>query len=448
MTKKITYLLIVSFFAIAIGVIAVSYKMKQAKGELQQYSLQDRRGELAALPEWAVTRNRANELTKALREDPTDSKSALALASLFIQEARVTGNYSYYDVAALKQVEQVLKKDPSNFEAVLFKALIQLSQHHFSDGLVTAQQAQKINPYNAFVHGILIDANVELGNYTEAVQQAEKMISIRPDLSSYSRISYLREIHGDLPGAVEAMKLAVEAGLPGADATEWARVQLGHLYENLGLVKSASLQYQTALDERPGYAPALAGLGHCATASGDYANAVKLYEKADSLVTDYSFKESLADLYRLTNKKAKGDSMANTVVSAMRDAAIAAQNDPTVGHYTDKELAYAYLKIGDAKNALEHALAEYNRRPANIDVNETVAWAQYKRGAFNDALPYISKALSTKCQNPALLCHAGLIYAAAGDKTKGKMLLQEALKNNAAIDADLKTEAQQTLQSL
>src|SRR6476620_3297122 len=257
MNKKVTYLLIVAFFAIAIGVITVSYKMKEAKNENLYYALQDRKGPLATLPEWAATRTQAYTLSKALKENPADKKSALALASLFVQEARVTGNYAYYDLAAMKEVDHVLKLEPNNFEAILFKALIQLSQHHFSDGLVTATQAQKINRYNAYVHGVLIDANVELGNYPEAVKQAEQMVSIRPDLSSYSRISYLREIHGDLPGAIEAMKLAVDAGMPGADATEWTRVQLGHLYENTGALDTALAQYSTALQERPGYAPAL-----------------------------------------------------------------------------------------------------------------------------------------------------------------------------------------------
>lgn len=52
-------------------------------------------------------------------------------------------------------------------------------------------------------------------------------MSIRPDLRSYSRISYLREIYGDLDGAIEAMKLAVTAGYPGYEQTAWARLTLG-----------------------------------------------------------------------------------------------------------------------------------------------------------------------------------------------------------------------------
>ena len=103
----------------------------------------------------------------------------------------------YYDMAAMQQVNAVLEKEPSNFHALTYKALIYLSQHHFADGLKTALEAKKINPYNAFVYGLLVDACVETGDYTAAVEYSDKMISIRPDIRSYSRISYLREIHGD-----------------------------------------------------------------------------------------------------------------------------------------------------------------------------------------------------------------------------------------------------------
>lgn len=448
MRRNLTYSLIVLFFAAGIGVIAVSYKMKVATGDNLYFALQPRKGALASLPEWAATRSQATTLSKALKEDPSDTKSALALAALFVQEARVTGNYSYYDLAAMKQVDHVLQQEPKNFQALVFKALIQLSQHHFSDGLVTATMAQQINPYNAFVHGILVDANVELGNYKEAVAQADKMMSIRPDLTSYSRVSYLREIHGDLPGAIEAMKMAVDAGAPGADGTEWTRVQLAHLYENKGALKSAALHYETALEERPGYAPALAGLGHIAMAQKDYATAIQYYQQADSLVTDFSVKEEMVDVYRLNGEKGKGDALANAIVTTMREAAVAAQKDPAAGHYTDKELAYAYLKIGDGDHALEHALAEYNRRPGNIDVNETVAWVYYKQGKYADALPYLAKALSTNCKSPTLLCHAGLVYAKAGQKGKAKAVLTEALKNDPAIAIELKAEATHALQTL
>jgi len=95
--------------------------------------------------------------------------------------------------------------------------------------LKVAEELQKSFPYNAFVYGILVDANVEMGNYDTAVDKADKMVSIRPDLRSYSRISYLREIHGDNTGAIDAMKLAVDAGAAGDEATEWGQNTTGKI---------------------------------------------------------------------------------------------------------------------------------------------------------------------------------------------------------------------------
>jgi hypothetical protein len=129
--------------------------------------------------------------------------SKLKLSALYLQEARISGNYTYYDMAAMKLVNDVLKKDANNFEGLTFKALIFLSQHHFAEGLAVAEQVRRLYPYSAHVYGILTDANVELGRYDSALVNIDRMVSIRPDLSSYSRISYQREIHGDNEGAIE-----------------------------------------------------------------------------------------------------------------------------------------------------------------------------------------------------------------------------------------------------
>src|SRR5258706_13548284 len=91
---------------------------------------------------------------------------------------------------------------------------------------------------------------------------------------------------------------------------------------------------------------------------------------------------------------------------------------------------------------------KYNRRPANIDVNETVAWMYYCKKQYTEALPYLRVALKTHSRNPVLLCHAGLIYAGAGDRNEAKALLQQALANDPNIAEALKTASLDTLRSL
>jgi tetratricopeptide (TPR) repeat protein len=448
MKKKFIYIIALFFFAITSGFIILKYKNDKDRKESELYEIISRKGNSIQTAEWAVAKKISAGLIEKIKENPTDIKSMNGLTAIYLQEARASGNYSYYDKAALNCVNAVLRKDPKNFEALTFKATIYLSQHHFAEGLNVATQAQKMYPYSAFVYGILIDANVELGDYKTAVEAAEKMISIRPDIRSYSRISYLREIHGDIPGAIDAMKMAVDAGSAGTESTEWARVQLGKLYEQLGELKYAEMHYTIALDNRPNYSYALAGLARIAIAAKDYQKAIDLLRRADSSSNDYSFREALVEVYKLSGDQKQSSSIANAIIAEMETAASAMARGDSSGHYADREMAYAYLAVDNYSKALEHALLEYNRRPNNIDANETLAWVYYHKGDYAKTQSYIKTALQTNCKNPGLLCHTGLIYARSADRADAKKYLHEALKNNPNISPLLKTEAEQVLKSL
>ena len=448
MKKKTVYILLIVFFFSVSAFVVIRYSIRQSKLRNATYPLIERKSIAANTVEWQQTKTIAQQLIDKLQYNTKDTKAAIALASLYIQEGRITGNYMYYDAAAMKYINGILDNEPGNFEALTLKALLYMSQHHFAEGLAVAEKAQTINPYNALVYGLLVDGNVEMGNYKLAVENSDKMDSIRPDIRSYARISYLREIHGDYPGAIEAMKLAVEAGGAGDEPTEWTRIQLARLYENTGDIKRAEMHYTIALNERPGYAYATAGLGHIAIANNNYPKAISFYEKAASLINDYALQEQLSQLYRMNGDAKKADSLLQNTIEEMNKDSKKGEQDERIGHYADRELAYAYLLKSDTKNALKHALIEYNRRPENIDVNETVAWVYYKMKAYNKALPFVKAALKTNCKNPVLLCHAGLIYANTNQKELAKSTLQEALRNNPNIDPELKTESGNVLKTL
>jgi tetratricopeptide (TPR) repeat protein len=347
MKKTPVYTFTIIFFLIAVGGIIYKFRLDKQRDAAVQYNLKERTGPAALSNEWKLTRKKAEYLTESIKKNPGNVKSRIALAALFIQEARVTGDYMYYDRAAMKNVDDVLIKDSLNFEALTLKALINLSQHHFADGLVVAQKAKSINPYNAFVYGILVDANVEMGNYAAAVENSDKMVSIRPDLRSYSRIAYLREIHGDYPGAIEAMKLAVDAGSAGEESTEWSRVQLGQLYENVNDLPNAQMQYTMSLQERPDYAFALSGLGRVARDKKEYPEALRYFRQADSAIQKYAFKEEMIEVYKLTGNNDQAKKLADEVISEMKAVTKKSETDPAAGHYADRELAIAFLNVKD-----------------------------------------------------------------------------------------------------
>ena len=119
-----------------------------------------------------------------LKKNPDDTKNLLLLAKEFLKEGRASGNFSYYNKAALDLTNLALAKEPLNLDAICYKSMIFLSQHRFAEGKEMAMKGLKLNPYNSFIYGLLVDANVELGDYDEAVKMCDKMNSIRPDIRS------------------------------------------------------------------------------------------------------------------------------------------------------------------------------------------------------------------------------------------------------------------------
>ena len=447
MKKRIIYVIALALLIMAVPFIFLSNNRRETT-EAVFFPLKKRPGALATTEEARLVQKQFGEFMKVVRTNPEDLKSRIALSSLYIQEARITGDHLYYDKAAMKYINEVLEQDSLHFEALVLKALITMSRHQFSAALKLAEKARALNPDNAFVHGILVDGHVESGNYIAAIKEADSMMSLRPDLRSYSRVSYLREIHGDFSGAIEAMKLAVDAGLPGDEATEWARVHLGELFETTGDLRNARMQYEISLQCRPGYPYALAGMGRLAMASGEFDKAIAFLIHADRSLSEHSFKEELADLYELTGRKDKADSIIHGLINALVKETKNEGSDEVLTQNEDGEFVHVYLRVGDIDKALQHALNDFNRRPHNIQVNETLAWVYYIKKDYDKALSYLETAMKTKSKNPVLLCRAGLIYAKTENREKAKLLLGELKNVNCSVPLPLKKLGLQELKTL
>lgn len=375
---------------------------KNSSSNLEIPALFERKGDLSKASEWQKTREKVDELKKKLAKDPNDIKVRLQIASIYLSEARITGEHPYYYPAVLKILDGVLYLNPNNFEATTFKSSVKMSQHQFSEARDLAEAARKINPDNAYVYGVLVDANVELGYYKEAIAMSDKMQELKPSLESYSRASYLREIYGDFKGAISAMKLAVEAGMPGSEPFCWSKKTLGHLYESTGQLGEAQKQYDDILFVRPSYAFAYGGQAGILKVNKQYDKALEVLDKAAKIMPEFSFHEEMAEIYDLQGNHEKA-------LKKYEEAALMLDEDAQSGHAVDLELCKLYTKAGKMDLALKYGQIEYKKRPRNIDVNHAMAVIAFKNNDFKKAKEYLAVAMSTGSKDPELLMDAGKI---------------------------------------
>lgn len=375
---------------------------ESTSSNLEIPALFERTGDLAKASEWQKTREKVDELKKKLAKDPNDVKVRLQIATIYLSEARITGEHPYYYPAVLKILDGVLYLNPNNFEATTYKSSVKMSQHQFAEARDLAEAARKINPNNAYVYGVLVDANVELGYYKEAIAMSDKMQALKPSLESYSRASYLREIYGDFEGAISAMKLAVEAGMPGSEPFCWSKKTLGQLYESTGRLEEAQKQYDDILFVRPSYAFAYGGQARILKTNKQYDKALEVLDKATKIMPEFSFHEEMAEIYDLQGNHEKA-------LKKYEEVALMLDQDAKSGHAVDLELCKLYTKAGKMDLATKYGLIEYKKRPRNIDVNHAMAVVAFKTNDLKKAKEYISVALSTGSKDPALLMDADRI---------------------------------------
>ena len=403
--------------------------------------LLERKTPISATSEWINTKAAIRTLQNDIRRKPGDQKKKFMLALAYMQEARITGEHPHYYPLAQKLLDEVIGSRPDDrsllFEALVAKATVQLSLHEFDKALRTGNAAFKLDTTTASLYGVFCDAYAELGNYPQAIASADKMTSIRPDIRSYSRISYLREIHGDVQGAIEAMQEAIQSGMPGLEQTAWARITLGGLYESTGRLAEAEMQYNIALAERPHYPFALGSLGRLEAKRKNYSKAIELLKRASGIIPEFSFLQNLASVYKLTGEKNKARYVTDELLQSL-------QEDQKAGHAVDLELANIHLELtGDIDEAYGYANKEYRRRPGNIDVCKTMAKIFYMKSNLKEAERFIENASRTNKQDAEIFCLKGMIAHRSGDEEKGWALINKGLAINPFLNESMMNEINQ-----
>lgn len=389
----------------------------------------------ADVPTGSAQRQTATEQLAALEqrvaERPGDVDGLTQLASLCLQQARTSGDPSFYTLANTA-VQRALVIEPTNVPALVVSGSLALSRHDFAGALVLGERAQALAPDVVATYGVITDANVELGRYDDAVAAAQQLVDRHPNLAAYSRISYLRELHGDIDGAIASMQQAVDAGSGVPQDEVWSRELLANLDLTKGDQADAEDQFRRAAALLPDDAATQEGLARLALLHGDHAAAEAHLRNAIAQRPMMQYVVELGDLLTadgLGTEAQKQYALVGAIKQLLAANGVDADMEVALfdaDHNIDPEAAY------------QSALAAYTRR-SSVYGADAVAWTAFKAGHLDVAERYTVLARRLGTPDPKLAYHSGMIEQAAGQRDSAAADLQDALRHVALLsplDAD------------
>ena len=378
-------------------------------------------------------------LVDRVTADPDDGDAQLELGYALLQRIRETGDPSLYGVAerAFDAARRLLPGDPRPLVGI---GGLQLGRHEFEAALDSGEAALELDASDSSASAVIVDALIELGRYEEAFPAVEDLVRTSVDLTTLARLSYARELQGDLDGALAAMREAADSPSVAAENTAFALSLVGQLERLNGDAAAARAAYEAALDLAPDYAPALAGLGRLAVGDGDLDGAIGYFERAAGILPLAEYVIALGETL-----EAAGDT-----VGARRQYELARAQltlFEASGVIVDVEFALFEADHGDAGPALRLAEAAYGATPT-VRAADALAWALHRSGRDDEAWERSQEALRLGSRDPLLQFHAGVIAAALGDGVAARDHLEAALATDPGFSATGARAAQAVLDGL
>ena len=385
------------------------------------------------------TQQRVARLEAAVRAKPGDSATLVALGSALSQRARETGDVSY-NLRAGRAIVGALARNPSDAGAHTARGVLRLARHDFRGALRDGLRARKLAPEVVKSFAVVVDANVELGRYNAAGRTLQRMVDLRPNLDAYARVSYFRELHGDLAGARDALKRALTAGGEADENVAYVRTLLGNLELARDRRAAARREYRAALARAPGYVPALAGLARADAAAGRLTDAIGRLRTVVARLPLPEYVVLLGETELAAGRSAAARRTFDLVRVQQRLLGRAGVN-------TDVELAIFEADHGDRERALSLARAAWRSAPS-VRSADALGWALTRAGRPRQGLAWGRRALRLGSRDASFLYHAGTSARAAGQRALATRLLRRALAADAQLSALHALRARQALRSL
>lgn len=321
----------------------------------------------------------------------------------------------------LKEAEvlykKVLKKQPSNVDALLMLGSIYSQIEDYELSLRYVNKALQINPSNPYIYYNLGNTHRKKGDIDEAIKCYQQAIKLKPD---FADAHYNLAIVYQAKNLYDVALIHYEKALKLEPKMFDAHVNIGNILFLKKDYTKAEYHFKKALAINPSFSMAYLGLGNLYKEIELFDEAIKYYEKTLSLEPEsfealnniantFLIKERIDDaivyLHKALQVKPEEAEIYYTLGNIYKDKR---EYDKAIAYYENalkynNEFADAYNGIGlvlQEKNQLDRAI-EYYHKALEINSNDYVVYVNLAgalnlKDSYDEAISYCEKALEIK----------------------------------------------------
>jgi tetratricopeptide (TPR) repeat protein len=373
---------------------------------------------------------RNNDPTQAL----ATAKQAVTLKPDFAEAILLVGELNLRTGTAqpvAAAMEELLKKRPNLAPAQLLLAGAYQSLGRLEDSAAVIRDQIKASPQapdGYFRLGLILRQQKK---DDEARQAFQKALELSPgNLPSIDQLVELDIAKKDFEGALRTIQPELQKTPPSAGA----HFLEGKIYAAQGDFDRAEAALTKTLEIEPGFSSAYDLLVTCYVASNKLPDAIKELEAFLSRTPNNPRAlMTLGVIYDKMKDYPKARDTYEKVLSIRPENAEAMNN-----------LAYLYsVRLTQLDKGYELARKARTLQPASPAIADTLGWALYKRGQYQEALTLLRESAGKLPDNPEAQFHLGMASYMMGETEAARAALQRAA--NSTSDFPGKQEAQRRL---
>ncbi|CAN5274932.1 hypothetical protein BH09BAC3_BH09BAC3_21530 [soil metagenome] len=353
---------------------------------------------------------------KKLSEVPDGEVERTKIAGLL--SARFMMNGEIEDIEASDSLYHLILQTKLPY-ASIHRALAAnaITQHKFREAKKEINEALKIGEGKAASLYMLVDVDLELGDYNGA-KTAMQQFTNKNFFPYQIREAKLMDHDGKLDSAIFLMETALAQVKESPSLWLWTQSNLADMYGHAGRIQESYDSYLKVLKQNPDYDYALKGIALIAFSND------RNYAEARRIINYLLPKRATPDMHLLLAQIASAEKNISEKNKQLELFTTSAR-DVKYGDMYNKYLALLEAEeFSNPNETINIANREIRNRPTAQSF-DLLAWGYFQKGDYVKALEIARDRIENRTYEPETLYHLGMIYKANGLKEEAKKCFEE-----------------------